>query len=110
MSSCGRIYVGCLLIPPPSPGLLRAQGGNWLPQELHARREGLRRGQVSLTHQLERLTEAYLASVVALEEYSRRRRELERRSQALEEQQRQLAAQVDRRQELVDRSISLDMN
>ena len=80
--------------------LERAQGGNWLPQELHARREGLRRGQGSLTQQLERLTEAYLASVVSLEEYRRRRQDLERRAQELAEQQRQLEAQVDRRQEL----------
>jgi len=80
--------------------LERAQGGNWLPQELHARREGLRRGQGSLTHQLERLTEAYLASVVSLEEYRRRRQDLERRFQGLAEQQRHLERQVDRRQEL----------
>ena len=38
--------------------LQRAQGGHWLPQELQARREQLRKGQVSLAQQLERLTEA----------------------------------------------------
>jgi site-specific DNA recombinase len=93
----------CTLLTHPtsiSQALERAQGGNWLPQELQARREGLRRGQGSLQHQLERLTEAYLASVVSLDEYRRRRQDLERRAQGLAEQQRQLEMQVDRRQEL----------
>ena len=57
--------------------LQRAQGGQWLPQELQARRENLRKARVSVEHQLERLTDAYLAAVVPLEEYKRRRHELE---------------------------------
>jgi site-specific DNA recombinase len=44
--------------------LERAHGGYWLPQELHARKEALRKGQVSLANQLERLTEAYLQGVI----------------------------------------------
>jgi site-specific DNA recombinase len=44
--------------------LQRAQGGQWLPQELQARRENLRKGRMSVEHQLERLTDAYLAAVV----------------------------------------------
>jgi len=40
--------------------LKRAQGGEWLPQALQARRENLRKGRVSLQQQLERLTDAYL--------------------------------------------------
>jgi site-specific DNA recombinase len=52
--------------------LQRAQGGQWLPQELHARRENLRKARVSLEHQRERLTDAYLAEVLQLEEYKRR--------------------------------------
>jgi site-specific DNA recombinase len=56
--------------------------------------------------QLERLTEAYLAGIVLLDEYRRRRSERERRSQALEEQQRQLTAPVDRREERADLSRS----
>src|SRR3982751_5350416 len=79
--------------------LERAHGGAWLPQELQARQESLRRGQASLVQQLDRLTEAYLAGVVLLEEYRRRRSDLERRCQALAEQQRQLIAPVDRREE-----------
>jgi site-specific DNA recombinase len=36
----------------------RAQGGQWLPEELQARRENLRKARVSVEHQLERLTDA----------------------------------------------------
>lgn len=86
--------------------LERAHGGSWLPQELQARQESLRRGQASLAQQLERLTEAYLAGVVLLEEY-RRRSDWERLGQALEEQQRQLMAQVDRSHELAGLSHSI---
>ena len=42
----------------------RAFGGHWLPQELQARRENLRRGRDSLQRQLEGLTEAYLAEAI----------------------------------------------
>ena len=59
--------------------LERAHGGHWLPQELRARRETLRRGQVSVAQQIERLTEVYLAGVVGLDEYRRRRGDLEQR-------------------------------
>ncbi|MFZ6765257.1 recombinase family protein [Pseudoroseomonas sp. WGS1072] len=71
--------------------LERAHGGHWLPQELRARRETLRRGQAGLTQQLERLTEVYLAGVMELEEYQRRRRDLEQRQHALATQEQQLA-------------------
>jgi site-specific DNA recombinase len=61
--------------------LERAHGGHWLPQELQARRENLRKGRVSLEHQLDRLSEAYLQGVMDLTEYQRRRRELEQKAQ-----------------------------
>ena len=63
--------------------LRRAAGGCGLPQELQARRENLRRGRSSLAQQIERLTEAYLSGVLALSEYRRRRKELERRDDTL---------------------------
>src|SRR6195952_1053081 len=93
----------CELLTHPeqvSQALARAHGGQWLPQELQARQERFRRGQVSLGQQLERLTEAYLAGVVLLEEYRRRRSDLERRQQQLEEQVTRLEAQADRQKEL----------
>jgi site-specific DNA recombinase len=80
--------------------LERAPGGHWLPQELQARQENLRRGQVSLCQQLDRLTEAYLSSIIPLAEYQRRRQELEQRYNALENQAQQLASQVNRQKEL----------
>jgi site-specific DNA recombinase len=80
--------------------LQRAQGGVWLPQELQTRRENLRKARVSLTQQTERLTDAYLAAVLPLEEYQRRRQELEQRQQGIAEQARQLEVSVGRHDEL----------
>ncbi len=88
--------------------LERAQGGHWLPQELQARRENLRKGQVSLAHQLERLSEAYLQSVIPLAEYQRRRQELEQRSQALATQEKLLEAQAHRQVEVAGLVTSVD--
>jgi len=76
--------------------LQRAQNGEWLPQELQARCEGQRKARVRLSHQIDRLTEAYLERIVTLEEYRRRRRELEERAEAIEVQMRQLEATIDR--------------
>jgi site-specific DNA recombinase len=80
--------------------LERAQGGYWLPQELQARRENLRRGQVAWQTQLDRLTEAYLNGVIPLAEYQRRRSELEKKLQGLEDLENQLTRRVDRHNEL----------
>ena len=63
---------------------------------------------MSLAQQRGRLTEAYLAGVVLLEEYRRRRSDLERRRQTLEEQQQHLEAQADRRKELAGLSRSIE--
>lgn len=52
----------CALLAHPDnivQALERAHGGHWLPQELQARKDALRKGQGSRTQQLERLTEAY---------------------------------------------------
>jgi site-specific DNA recombinase len=86
----------------------RAQGGQWLPQELQARRENLRKARVSLEHQRERLTDAYLANVFQLEEYKRRHQELEQRLQSVAEQVRQLEASVGHRDELAARVQSIE--
>ncbi|WP_424140850.1 recombinase family protein [Roseomonas chloroacetimidivorans] len=77
----------------------RARGGHWLPQEMQARRANLRRARAGLHQQIERLTEAYLAGVVPLEEYERRRRETEGRVQALGGQERDLVKEADRQGE-----------
>jgi site-specific DNA recombinase len=88
--------------------LQRAQGGLWLPQEFQARRENLRKARVSLTQQTERLTGAYLAAVLPLEEYQRRRLELEQHQQGIAEQARQLEVSVGRHDELAGMVQSME--
>ena len=88
--------------------LQRLQQGAWLPQEFQMRRENLRKGGAGLRQQLERLTDAYLHSVMPLAEYERRRRELEQKIQALAEQEQTLAAHVDRQQEIVGLTTSIE--
>jgi site-specific DNA recombinase len=93
----------CELLTHPeqiAKALARAHGGGWLPQELQARREQLRRGRLGLERQLERLTEACLLAVLPLAEYRRRRQVLEQKLQALLAQASQLEAKVDRQAEL----------
>ena len=88
--------------------LYRAQGGQWLPQELQARRENLRKARVSLEQQMERLTDAYLANVLQLEEYKRRRQELEQRLAVIAEQKRQLEASVGHHDQLAGMVQSIE--
>jgi site-specific DNA recombinase len=88
--------------------LRRAQGGAWLSQELQARRENLRKGRVGLQQQLDRLTDAYLRSVIPLAEYERRRRELEQKDRGLANQEAVLSGQADRQRELSGVAASLE--
>jgi site-specific DNA recombinase len=88
--------------------LYRAQGGQWLPQELQARRENLRKARVSLEQQMERLTDAYLANVLQLEEYKRRKLELEQRLSVIAEQKRQLEANVGHHDQLAGMVQSIE--
>jgi site-specific DNA recombinase len=100
----------CDLLTQPAhiaAALNRAQGGAWLPQELQARRENLRKGRTSLQQQLDRLTDAYVRAVIPLEEYERRRHELEQRDQALATQDELLAGEAERHQELAGVATSL---
>ena len=88
--------------------LRRAHGGEWLPQELKARQENLRKGRSALGRQLERLTEAYLGEVIPLAEYQRRRKDLEQRDESLAAQERQLLSQTRQRMELVGVAGSIE--
>jgi len=88
--------------------LERADGGHWLPQELQARKEALRKGRVTLETQIDRLTQAYLADIIPLAEYQRRRRALEEKMQVLDTQSTQLAAQVDRQAEVTGLMTSIE--
>ena len=101
----------CALLSGPEPlaaAVSRAHGGAWLPQELLARRETLRRAQAHLRQQLERLTDAYLRAVIPLDEYERRRRDLEQRVQALAGQEEHLRNDAARQQELAGMAASVE--
>ena len=101
----------CALLSEPEPlaaAIARAHGGAWLPQELLARRETLRRGRAHLHQQIERLTDAYLRAVVPLDEYERRRRDLEERAQALAGQEEQLRNDAARQQQLAGVAASVE--
>jgi len=89
----------CQLLETPemiAQAMERARGGHWLPQERQAGRANLLRGRAALEQQIERLTEAYLAGIVSLEEYKRRRRDAEARLAALARQEQELIADIDR--------------
>ena len=88
--------------------LQRLQQGQGLPQELQMRRDNLRKGIAGLAQQLERLTDAYLHTVIPLAEYERRRHELEQKSQALAEQERALLTQIDRQREVAGLMTSIE--
>jgi site-specific DNA recombinase len=72
--------------------LERARGGQWLPQELQARQATVRQAMARIERQQERLLEAYLAEVLELAEFERKRAELTHRYESLVAQQRQLEA------------------
>ena len=93
----------CHLLSDPNnlvQALQRAQGGDWLPQEVQARREQHRKALAALMAQMERLTEAYLAGIFPVDEYRPRRQELEQRLIALDQQHRLVEAQARKQMEI----------
>ena len=78
-------------------GLLIALWRGWLDRTCT---HFLPKARLSLDHQMQRLTDAYLANVLPLDEYKRRRQELEQRQQGIAEQVRQLEASVGRQDQL----------
>jgi site-specific DNA recombinase len=95
----------CELLSHPqqvTDALHQAHSGQWVPHEMQASRESIRRGRVSLATQIERLTQAYITGVMLLEEYQRRRHEVEERDQALQRQEQDLEREVDRQAELAE--------
>jgi site-specific DNA recombinase len=80
--------------------LQRAQTGEWLPQQLQARRQSLNQALAHLARQEERLLEAYLAEVIDLAEMERKRQDIAQKQQALERQVRQLEAQLHKQVEI----------
>lgn len=72
--------------------LERAQNGAWLPQELQARQANTHQAIEGLERQQERLLAAYLAEILALPAFERKRCELEQKRASLQVQWRQLEA------------------
>ncbi len=88
--------------------LERAHGGHWVPQELQARVRTLRKTGKQLERQQERLLEAYLAAVIDLPEFERKRTELAQKQTALTTQEAQLEASVTQRRELSQVAASIE--
>jgi site-specific DNA recombinase len=88
--------------------LERAHGGHWLPQELQARRENLRKARQQIAQQIERLTDAYVRSVIPLAEFERRRGELEQKDQALARQDEQLSREAVNHESLLIPAAGID--
>lgn len=80
--------------------LHRAQTGEWLPQQLQARRQNLNQALAQLARQEQRLLEAYLAEVIELAELERKRQDIAQKQQALDRQLRQLETQLLKQLEL----------
>jgi site-specific DNA recombinase len=72
--------------------LARAQNGEWLPQELQARRASVEQALAQSERQQERLLSAYLAEVIDLHTFERNRVSLQQQQESLTIQQRELAA------------------
>lgn len=88
--------------------LQRVQAGNWLPQQMQARRTTLQQAIQQLGRQEERLLEAYLAEVIALPELERKRAEITQKKNALQGQLRQLEAQTKKQIEIASVATSIE--
>ena len=73
--------------------LERAHGGHWLPQELQSQLEALNKASKQIERQQERLLDAYIANIIQLPEFERKRKELIQKQEALHKQETQLQAQ-----------------
>jgi site-specific DNA recombinase len=93
----------CVVLSHPeliSYALERARGGYWLPQELQSQKVALEKAHKHLQHQQALLLDAYLADVIHLPEFERKRSELERKEEALTTQISQLQAQASHQSEV----------
>jgi site-specific DNA recombinase len=101
----------CTVLTQPeiiADALERAHGGHWTPQELRARVDRLGKAIKMLELQQERLMEAYLAEVITLSEFERKRNELTRKQEALKIQRAQLEATIFQRIELSSVADSIE--
>jgi site-specific DNA recombinase len=89
--------------------LERAQSGEWLPQQLRARSKVLKQALAQLKRQEERLLKAYLAEVIDLAEFERKRREITQKQRALQTQLRQLETQTEKRIQVTAIAASIEI-
>jgi len=81
--------------------LMRAQGGEWLPQALQAQRTTVQQALAQLERQQARLLEVYLAEVIGRSEFERKRQELSQTQEGLLAQLRHLDAQAQQHLDLM---------
>jgi site-specific DNA recombinase len=87
--------------------LARAHAGEWLPQALQARRQTLNQAIAQLERQQARLLDVYLAEVIGRDEFERKRQELTHSYQGLQQQLRQLEAQVQKQIDLAALTVGI---
>jgi site-specific DNA recombinase len=88
--------------------LERAQAGEWLPQALQARRKTVRDALKQIERQQSRLLEVFLAEVIERAEFDRKRHELARIQQGLEQQLRQLEVQAKKHIDTLELSQNIE--
>ena len=101
----------CMVLTQPEAvahELERAHGGHWAPQELRARMQTLSKTIELLELQKTRLLEAYLADVLPLPDFERKRSELVKKQEALRVQRTQLEVTIAQRIELINVAASIE--
>lgn len=88
--------------------LERAHGGHWLPQELQAQLAALTKATQQLEHYQERLLDAYLAKIIELPEFERKRKEISQKCDALQKQSQQLQTTSNQRMALAQVADSIE--
>ena len=88
--------------------LQRAHAGEWLPQALQSRRSTLQKAIAQLQRQQTRLLDAYLAEIIAVDEFERKRRELDGTHDGLNHQLRQLDAQAKKQIDLAEVATGIE--
>jgi site-specific DNA recombinase len=72
--------------------LERAHGRHWIPQELQARIERLNKAERQIKRQQKRLLDAYLQEIIEIQEFERKRIDLEKKQNVLKTEKIQLEA------------------
>ena len=101
----------CTILTDPeqlTAALARAQSGDWLPQELQARRANVQQALAQSERQQERLLSAYLAEVIDLQTFERSRASLQRQQESLTIQQRELASLAQKQLDLSAVATSIE--